>query len=675
MIIPSRARALLLRLGTACALLTLVAFAGTPVQAQDHPGSRIDLRKVDLNTVRPIDPGLLPPIEETCGLTATAFEGTSVTQSLNRSSKTAKQTATFVVDYGPGFDTQPGARQAFQRAVDTWATHIESDVPIRIEAQFGDLGGNILGGARPDYVLGEVDGETLVIAVNLLEAVKGQRYETMNPASTRTDDNAEIFAIFNSSRTDWNFDESPASANEIDFETVVLHEIGHGLQFTSTFEYNDGSSGDTDCNGQANTACYGFGTGQFSTFDRGTVLYESDTESQTPLLDIPNNSAEMADAVQTNFAEFQTEQVRFAGPRATVSGGIDNGPQPPILYFPGTWRDGSSGSHVDESTYPPSSADALMTPSFGFGETTRLPGPVVCGMLDDMGWPLGSECLRYLRDPIAFQLTSQDADLGRAQFEWIVGEATEVESYTVQRQYFDGPFEVLATLDGTSDPAFTDTNLGLGRYTYRLDFTRPDGSTGTVDEQPSLTIEITDVEARVRSDDSESPQSEIRVEWDVPPATEGFTYFVERRRGSGDRNPFDVVTQTSNTQFVDQNLFPGVYGYRIRAVTTGQNEVSSITAETEISANGEVFISGPNPNPVVQGRSQATLSVTSRAGQDATVAVYNTLGQQVYSLDIPLRRDAATPIAIPTRELSSGMYFVQIRAEEFSTTRQMAVTR
>lgn len=669
-----RTRAFPRKLGLACAVFIILSFLQTPAQGQNRPGLGIDLRKMDPSTVRAMDSADLPPIEETCGLTATAYKGTSVTLSSSDPSKRSEQTATFVVDYGPGFQQNPAARAAFQRAVDTWATHIRSDATIRISASFGDLGPRVLGGARPAYAVGEIDGDSLVVAIDLLEAINGQALEDLNPMSTRTSSDPEIFAQFNSERTDWNYDEGPAAPNEIDFETVVLHEIGHGLQFASTFSYNASAGGST-CNGQAGTACYGFGTGFPSTYDRQAVLFQSASETEDFLIDFPNPSVELADAVQVTASEFATEQVRFTGPSATATGLIDNGPQPPILYFPSPWQPGSSGSHVNEATYPPSSADALMTPDFGLGETTRLPGPVVCGILDDMGWPLGNDCLRYIRDPLSFQLTSRDIVGGNATLEWVVTDDTDVDSYTVLRRFFDGAFEPVASLPGSTDPSFTDSNLGLGQYTYRLDFTRPDGSTGTVSERPRFTISISQVEASISSQDSDASRADVLVEWDVPPGTEGFTYIVERRRGSGASDPFEVATQTSGTEFVDQDLFPGAYGYQIRAVTNSQNEVGSVTAEVEVSTEEEVFISGPNPNPVSQGRPQATLFVTSQTRQDATVVVYNTLGQRLFTVDVPLRRDAATPIGIPTRELSSGMYFVQIRAEEFTTTRQMVVTR
>src|SRR4029078_4409148 len=58
-----------------------------------------------------------------------------------------RRTANFIVTYS-GF-TDP-AKAAFQRAVNIWATQIASPVPIRIFAQWSNLGtGGILGQAGP----------------------------------------------------------------------------------------------------------------------------------------------------------------------------------------------------------------------------------------------------------------------------------------------------------------------------------------------------------------------------------------------------------------------------------------------------------------------------------------------------------------------------------------------
>ena len=56
------------------------------------------------------------------------------------------------------------------------------------------------------------------------------------------------------------------------------------------------------------------------------------------------------------------------------------------LFAPATFDVGSSVSHQDERSYPGGTPNALMTPSIANGEAIRTPGPVILGVLEDIGW-------------------------------------------------------------------------------------------------------------------------------------------------------------------------------------------------------------------------------------------------------------------------------------------------
>jgi hypothetical protein len=56
----------------------------------------------------------------------------------------------------------------------------------------------------------------------------------------------------------------------------------------------------------------------------------------------------------------------------------------PVLYTPKPYENGSSISHLDESTYQNSGANALMTPAWPGGAVFHVPGPLVIAMLADM---------------------------------------------------------------------------------------------------------------------------------------------------------------------------------------------------------------------------------------------------------------------------------------------------
>jgi hypothetical protein len=67
-----------------------------------------------------------------------------------------------------------------------------------------------------------------------------------------------------------------------------------------------------------------------------------------------------------------------------------NGGVSPELYAPAAWQPGSSVSHLDDDAYPNGTANSLMTHALGIAEAVHDPGPIVRGMLSDIGWSVES---------------------------------------------------------------------------------------------------------------------------------------------------------------------------------------------------------------------------------------------------------------------------------------------
>jgi hypothetical protein len=96
----------------------------------------------------------------------------------------------------------------------------------------------------------------------------------------------------------------------------------------------------------------------------------------------PNPSSGLYDALVGEF-----DGVFFDG----IDANIVNLGAPVRLYTPFPWQGGSSYSHLDQDTYG-DSENALMRPALDRQFSIHTPGPVMCGMLSDMGWPLGENC-------------------------------------------------------------------------------------------------------------------------------------------------------------------------------------------------------------------------------------------------------------------------------------------
>ncbi len=283
-------------------------------------------------------------------------------------------TATFQVTYN-GFT--PEAQAAFQAAVDIWAQHITSTVPIKVTANFTPLGTNILGSAGSNGLFANFQNTPIpatFYANALADAISGQPLDPNGQPGA-----VEINANFSSNFTNWYYgtDGNPAPS-QYDFMTVVLHELGHGLGFFGRASVDDGA-GSPECSGTAGDGCMGVaGVGLPVVYDRAVedaaeVAVWGSTQYPTP-------SQALGTLLRSN-------QLYWDGPtvRAVLGGNRAR------LYAPATWTAGSSYSHLNENTYN-NTENALMTYAVANGEVRHSPGPLTCAMFQDMGWPLGAGC-------------------------------------------------------------------------------------------------------------------------------------------------------------------------------------------------------------------------------------------------------------------------------------------
>jgi hypothetical protein len=257
------------------------------------------------------------------------------------------------------------AQTAFQAAVDIWNTQIVSPVAIQVRACWFDFGDpTILGGAGPVSIIRDFPS--------------APRTRTWYPvalanAIARTDldpTDVDIEADFASTFPSWYFGtDGNTPVGQWDFESAVLHELGHGLGFVGSFDGLNPTTG-----ADQGLGYWGFndlsGVGNLPLiFDR----YALDGAGRD-LLGYASGSAALGQALRSNVA--------WRGANAVIS----NNNVRLKLYGPSVWQEGSSFSHLDEDTYPVASGNALMTPILDDGESEHAPGPILTGLFQDLGW-------------------------------------------------------------------------------------------------------------------------------------------------------------------------------------------------------------------------------------------------------------------------------------------------
>src|SRR5262245_59481481 len=84
-------------------------------------------------------------------------------------------TASIVVTYDANFVANPAARDAFQAAVDIWATIVSSSVPIRVRAFFKPLPFGVLGSAGPTVICDTAADPDTFYAAALADKLNGEQ--------------------------------------------------------------------------------------------------------------------------------------------------------------------------------------------------------------------------------------------------------------------------------------------------------------------------------------------------------------------------------------------------------------------------------------------------------------------------------------------------------------------
>lgn len=289
-------------------------------------------------------------------------------------------TSSFVIDYVAAGGADPwnascltfpeAAKTSFEAAVNIWAETLVSSVPIRIRACWSTMSGGTLGYAGGG---GLYKNFTNVPRANTFYA------ESLANALSGSDHNASAYDMhitYNSNFSWYYGTDGNTPSNQYDLMSVVLHEIAHGLNFAGSMGYSAG------------TGSYGYSTIYPDIYD--VFVKDGGGNSLIDTGIYVNPSLALGTALVSN-------DLWFHGSTAMAA----NGGQRVKLYAPVTWQAGSSYSHVDYTTFA-GGRNQLMRYAISAGVSIHNPGPVVRGMLNDMGWTVNLDVT-----PASFSFTDQ----------------------------------------------------------------------------------------------------------------------------------------------------------------------------------------------------------------------------------------------------------------------------
>ena len=260
----------------------------------------------------------------------------------------------------------------------------------------------------------------------------------------------------------------------------------------------------------------------------------------------------------------------------------------------------------------------------------------------------------------------------------------------------------VSTLGGISDPtsvtvykrdlpgrgAFTDLTTGYDSSTDEIT-----AAVGSFSEfalgstSDPLPVELTRFDAR-RDDQT------VHLAWETASETNNAAFEVQRRASMSADDESALWTSlhrlegagtTSEGQhyrFTDRTLpfTAEAVTYRLKQFDTDGTTSLSDPVTVDIGAPDQMALHAPFPNPT---RGRTTLRYVlpehnaseASAGQPVTIRLYNVLGQQVATLVDDRQTAGRKEVTLNAEQLSSGVYFVQMRVGQTLLTERITVVR
>ena len=140
---------------------------------------------------------------------------------------------------------------------------------------------------------------------------------------------------------------------------------------------------------------------------------------------------------------------------------------------------------------------------------------------------------------------------------------------------------------------------------------------------------------------------------------------------------FGTTTETQHYSFIDKNLSPGKYIYRLKQIDfDGSYEYSSVVEAEIVLPNKFVLEQNyPNPfNPVTKIRYQIPKVGVSLI-KPVQLIIYDILGNEVATLVNEEKQPGVYEVDFNASKLSSGIYFYELKSEGFRSVKKMALMK
>jgi len=170
----------------------------------------------------------------------------------------------------------------------------------------------------------------------------------------------------------------------------------------------------------------------------------------------------------------------------------------------------------------------------------------------------------------------------------------------------------------------------------------------------------------------------VLLKWNTATELNNLGFNVERASLSGDWEKIGFVagsgttTETRSYSFIDNDLIPGAYNYRLKQVDYDGSFEYSDVIQVEITVPFDFALEQNYPNPF---NPSTTIRYSVPQTSIVNIKVYNLIGQEVTELINETKSAGKYEINFESNGLASGIYLVKMQAGDFNSTIKMTLLK
>ena len=170
----------------------------------------------------------------------------------------------------------------------------------------------------------------------------------------------------------------------------------------------------------------------------------------------------------------------------------------------------------------------------------------------------------------------------------------------------------------------------------------------------------------------------VELNWATATETNNSGFSIERKSTNSEYSEigfvpgFGTITETKSYSFTDSKISAGIYAYRLKQIDFDGSFEYSDEVEVQVSTPLVFLLVQNYPNPF---NPSTNISWQSPISSWQTLKIYDVLGNEVATLANEYKPAGAYEIEWDASEFLSGVYFYQLKTENYFETKKMILLK